>query len=334
MGRINTFIAVLLIAAALLWCGWVSVSSAQTNLIPNPGFEHDSDCNGTPDNWKRKGSRDSRLVFEKDGRQGTQAVSIIGKGTWRCRFKGQLPQGWYLFSLWVKRDGFIDGEYPVVRIFGRDITCDELFSWGMWVRWNRLLYLEGDLKKVEVALVNPGIRHRVWFDDISLVPFTVAALYPKDGAVITQGPPLFVWSMPEDGRVYEIRIELGDEKGLQKTYTTYSPRGNLLWVDDALMPGTYWWRAQVFHNGEFVAATRKGKFVVSKTLLPAPSKGPSPLLPARTLEGFFPLGIYGVPIEMLPEIKRVGFNAVQTYKQDTKYLRGYIKRVKDLGLRS
>jgi hypothetical protein len=51
------------------------------------------------------------------------------------------------------------------------------------------------------------------------------------------------------------------------------------------------------------------------------------------LEGFFPLGIYGVPIEMLSEIKRAGFNAVQTYKQDTKYLRGYIERIKDLGLK-
>ena len=130
MDRRTTLIAVLLIATALLWCGWGSVSSAQTNLIPNPGFEHDRDCDGIPDNWKRKGSRDSRLVLEKKGHKGTEAVSITGKGTWQCRFKDQLPQGWYLFSFWVKRDGFIDGEYPIVRIFGREILCDELFSWG------------------------------------------------------------------------------------------------------------------------------------------------------------------------------------------------------------
>ena len=217
MDRINTLIAVLVIATALFWCGGMSVSFswAQTNLIPNPGFELDRDIDGIPDNWKGKGSRDSRLLRGEGGHKGTQAVSITGKGTWRSRFNHHLPQGWYLFSFWVKRDGFIDGEYPLARIFGKEILCDELFNWGMWVRWSRLLYLEEDLKKVEVALVNPGMRHTVWFDDVSLVPFTVTALYPKDGGVVSQGPPLFAWSMPEDGRVYEIRIELEGEDGVQ-----------------------------------------------------------------------------------------------------------------------
>jgi hypothetical protein len=146
--RHNTLIAALVIATTLLWCGWGGVSSAQTNLIPNPGFEHDRDCNGIPDNWKRKASRGSRLLLEKEGYEGTHAVSIAGKGTWQCRFKGRLPQGWYLFSVRVKRDGFVDGEYPLIRIFGREILCDELFNWGMWVRWSRLFYLEEDRKKI------------------------------------------------------------------------------------------------------------------------------------------------------------------------------------------
>jgi hypothetical protein len=331
--RRNTLIAILVIATALLWCGWGGVSLAQTNLIPNPGFEHDHDGDGIPDTWKRKASQDNRLCLEHEAYKGTHGVSIAGKGTWRCRFKGRLPQGWYLFSVRVKRGGFVDGEYPLIRIFGREIPCDELFNWGVWVRWSRLLYLEEDRKKVEIALVNPGMRHTVWFDDVSLVPFTCTIMYPKDGGVVTQGPPLFVWRMPEDGRVYEIRIELEGEDGVHKTYTTYSPLGNLYWLEESLLPGTYWWRAQVFHNGVFVAASRKEQFIVAKTLLLAPGKDSSPLLPARTLEGFFPLGIYRVPIEALGEIERVGFNAVQTYKRDAEFLKEYIKRAKDLGLK-
>lgn len=335
MGR--TTLIIIVFAAALFCGGTVGACQAPANLIPNPGFEDDGDHDGIPDGWGKRGDRDSRLLLEKRGHAGTKAIAITGKGAWRCRIKGRLPQGWYLLSFWVRRDGFVDGEYPRIRIFGRDITFDELFSWGSWVRLSRLLYLGDDRETDEIALINPGMKHTVWFDDVRLLPFTITTMYPKDGAVIAQGPPLFAWSMPEDGRVYTIEIALSSTRdpGVKKVYTTYSPQGNLYWVHESLPPGAYSWRITVSHNGTFIAASHTGYFAVSQPLLPVARKN-APLqlpAPARTLDGFFPLGIYGVPVEALPEIKGAGFNSVQTYRRDAKFLKGYIERANDLGLK-
>jgi hypothetical protein len=326
----STLIA-LVIAAVVSLGGWIQASSAQTNLIPNSSFEHDKDHDGIPDNWARQGTRDSRLLLEQEGYTGTRAISITGKGTWSCRIQAPVSQGWYILSFWVKRDGFVDGEYPLVRILDKEITFDELFTWGRWVRLSRLLYLGEDQETGAVAFINPGMRHRVWFDEVSLIPFAVHPLSPRQGEVLSQGPPLFAWTMPEDKRIYEIRIELSGKQGLQKTYTTYSPQGNLYWLPEQLLPGRYHWRIRVYHNGLRIAASQKIDFTVSQRLLPAADTGPS-LLPQRSLDGIFPLGIYGAPIEALPELKATGFNAIQTYRRDTGFLRRFTKQAQGLGL--
>jgi len=328
----RTTLIVIVIAAALLCEGSVGAYQDQTNLIPNPGFELDTDCDGIPDNWAREGNRDSRLLLEKGGYAGTRAISIKGTGTWRCSIKDRLPHGWYILSFWVKRDGFADGEYPLVRCLDWEITCDELFTWGRWVRLSRLLYLEGDPEGGEIVLINPGMRHTIWFDEVSLIPFTVTPLAPRKGAIISHGPPLFAWSMPEDGRVYEIRIELRGKEGLRRTYTTYSPQGDLLWLHEPLLPGRYHWRIRVYHHGHLIAASRKISFAVSQELPPAAGAGPT-LMPLKSLDGLFPLGIYGTTIESLPELKAAGFNAVQTSRREAGFLRKFIGRAQDLGLK-
>jgi hypothetical protein len=327
----NTLI-VLVTAAVVSLGGWIQTSSAQTNLIPNPGFEHDKDHDGIPDSWARQGTRDSRLLLEQEGHAGTHAISITGKGLWRCRIQTPLPHGWYILSFWVRRDGFVDGEYPLVRILDKEIAFDELFSWGRWGRLSRLLYLEGDREGGEIVLISPGMRHKVWFDEVSLCPFVVHPLSPRQGEVLSHGPPLFAWTMPEDGRVYEIQIELKGKEGLRKTYTAYSPQGNLYWLNEPLLPGRYHWRIQVYHNGLRIAASQKISFAVSQRLPPAASKGPT-LLPLKSLDGIFPLGIYGASIEALPELKAAGFNSVQTYRHDTGFLRRLIEQAQDLGLK-
>jgi hypothetical protein len=321
----------LVIAVACLAGGWLEGSAAQTNLIPNPGFEHDSDSDGTPDSWRKEGSGESLLLEEK-GHAGAQSLSMEGKGMWRCRFNGPVPKGWYLFSVWVKRDGFMDGEYPIVRFLNREITCDELFTWGRWVRISRLLYLEAHPAGGEMALVNPGMRHTVWFDEVSLVPFVVHPLSPRKGQVISHPPPLFAWSMPEDGRVYEIRIELKGDKGFKKIYTTYSPQGNLLWLPEPLPPGRYHWRIRVYHNSRRIAASKKIGFAVSQALRPATGTGPVHMMPLRSLDGFFPIGIYGAPLEALRELKATGFNAVQTSRREAGFLQQFIQQAAEAGL--
>ena len=326
----NTLIA-LVMAAIALWGGRIQASSAQTNLIPNPGFEHDRDHDGIPDGWAGEGTRDSRLLLEKEGYAGTRAISVTGKGLWRCRIQAPVSR-WYILSVSVKRDGFVDGEYPLVRILDKEITFDELFSWGRWVRVSRLLYLGEDQETAAVAFINPGMRHRVWFDEVSLIPFVVHPLSPGEGEVLSHGPPLFVWTMPEDGRVYEIRIELSGKEGLQKTYTTYSPQGNLYWLPEQLLPDRYHWQIRMYHNGHQIAASQKIRFVVSQELPPAASKG-STLLPQRSLDGIFALGIYGAPIEALPELKATGFNAVQTYRREAEFLKRFMERAQGLGLK-
>jgi len=56
-------------------------------------------------------------------------------------------------------------------------------------------------------------------------------------------------------------------------------------------------------------------------------------MPLRSLDGFFPLGIYGAPIEALPEIKAAGFNAVQTSRREAGFSREFIKGAQGLGLK-
>lgn len=332
MGR--NILIILVVVAILILVGCASYCSAQTNLIPNPSFEDDRDGDAIPDGWETDATDDSLLRLEKEGYEGKRAISIKGHGLWRSQLKEVIPHHWYLLSLWVKRDGFIDGEYPIVRLLGREIKLDELFSWGRWLRLSRLLYLGGHQETAEIALINPGMRHKIWFDEIRLVPFTVTPLYPRNREVLSQGTPFFAWRIPGDGRVYEIQIELINKKEFNenKIYTTYSPQGALYWVSEPFLPGKYRWRIKVYHNGALIASSQKVSFEVTKMLHPAAGMEPTPL-PPRSLDSFFPLGIYGATIKRLPDLKRAGFNCVQTYRREIGFLREFIERANRPGLR-
>jgi hypothetical protein len=330
----KNILMIVLIVTVLIAGGYGGDCSSQTNLIPNPGFEHDRNGDGIPDGWERKGPSDCRLQYETQAYRGKRAISVEGKGSWRCRLEALAHDRWYLFSLWVKRDGFRDGEYPIARLFDKEITFDELFTWGRWLRLSRLLYLEGHPKTDELAIINPGMRHKVWFDDVMLIPFTITPVYPKNGTVISQGPPLFSWTMPDDGRVYEIKIELCRNKELNKKdiYTTYSPHGTIYWLKVPLLPGTYTWRIRVHHNDVPIAVSQSVTFEVTKTLLPIQEKSQSSVS-QRSINGFFPLGMYGATIENLSELKEAGFNCVQTYRRDHQFLNKFVKETERLGLK-
>jgi hypothetical protein len=144
------------------------------NLIPNPGFEKDVDKDRIPDFWKFESfeQKEELPISIAVAHKGKKSISIEGKGVWHCTVKDIEPHKYYLFSFWVKRDGWKDDEYPTIQIFDKKMYLNELFSWNARIRMSRYMNSE-ELQQTEIKLMNPGMSHRIYFDDIELIRYGI-----------------------------------------------------------------------------------------------------------------------------------------------------------------
>jgi len=306
-------------------------------LIPNPGFEEDYDGDSVPDYWQMNevGGEKGMLKLESQGYQGQKSISLSGKGIWQCKIQGIKSDKYYLFSMWVKRDGFKDGEYPKIKIFQQGIYLNELFSWGGWMRLSWFLNPSVQ-KNTHLLLINPGMTHKIWFDSLYLTEFMIKPLSPSEGEIIEGTSPKLTWEMPEDDHILDIRIELSKDRDFKEKMVVemVSPLGNSYQIKRELTKGTWYWRMEVFKNRTRIATSTPQMFIVKHQ--PIASIAPQSFnhsVPNSTSPGnpidainpinpksFFPIGIYGAHIAALPELKEAGFNSVQSYVRDLEYI--------------
>jgi len=334
-----------------------STWGAFPNLIPNPGFEKDRNQDGLPDHWQKKvsGKEKSFLKLETRGHHGQRAISILGKGGWQCKVGGLKPHKVYLLSLWIKRDGWRDGEYPTIKILDRELYLNEVFSWGEWMRLSWFLPSHRH-KETSLVLLSPGMTHKLWFDDLCLTEFRVQPLSPHEGEVINTSTPLLSWIMPENDNILDIKIEVSRDRNFSEKMVTktVSPRGNSYQTKEGLEKGKWYWRVKVYKNQQQIATSPVRTFIVRvKTLkkttsTDAPFISPTPANPTNAINptnslnsinsitppSFFPIGIYGAEPQAFSELKEAGFNSVQSYSTDIIFIRRFICLAEKHGLKA
>ena len=281
------------------------------NLIPNPGFEEDNDNDLIPDFWKMEGfeQKEGLLISTETAHRGKKSISINGKGVWHCTVKDIEPHKYYLFSLWVKRDGWKDAEYPAIHIFDKKMYLDELFSWGAWMRMS--WYLDSkEMSQTEIKLINPGMSHRIYFDDIELIRYNINLLLPEDNCALNTLLPEFVWRIPDDDKILDLEIELsGDGDFKDKiVLSTINALGSSFKIREKLDTGDWYWRIKVYKNSNMITSSGARSFSVKSDP--------------------FPIGIYGATEDVFGELKEAGFNCVLA--SSTK---DYVLSAKENGLK-
>jgi len=322
---------ILLLSWALMMKALVIPPCHAINLIPNGEFEEDQDADGIPDHWHPELPAGGRVVLPGREKAGFgQGYSLVLPGrtdlTWSCRIEGIRPHTTYLFSFWIKREGWREDEYPQITLFGETRSLRELFSWGGWVRYS--WYLNSSFYDHTILrLSNQGMTHKVWFDSVHLEEFRIHLERPLPGQVIASGPLVFSWWIPPDDHVLDILLELSisEDFSQSQVYRTVSPKGNSLILQSPLTPGQWFWRIKVYKNRQLIGVSKTSSFRFKGLGLGRTA------YPDRSVRGetnrvdFFPLGIYGAEIEALSELRAAGFNAVQNYNHDPTFLRRFAR---------
>ncbi len=263
------------------------------NLIPNPRFEVDKDNDLIPDFWRMEGfeQKEGLPTSATIALRGRKAISINGKGTWHCTINNIEPHKYYLFSLWTKRDGWRDDEYPTIEIFDKKMYLNELFSWGGWMRLSWYLY-SGERKQTDLLLINPGMSHRIYFNRIKLIKYDINLLLPRDNSILTTSSPKFIWKIPRDDKILDLKIELSRSGDFNDkiVLSTKNALGNSFEMKEKLDVGRWYWKIKVYKNNKMITSSETKSFFVKSD--------------------FFPIGIYGATEDVFSELKEAGFNCI------------------------
>ncbi len=281
------------------------------NLVPNPGFEEDIDKDLIPDFWKIEDfeQKEDLSTSATEAHKGKKSISIEGKGAWYCTVKDIEPHKYYLFSFWVKRDGWKDGEYPTIQIFDKRMYLNDFFSWGAWIRMSWYMNSE-ELKQTEIKLMNPGMSHRIYFDDIELVKYSIDLVSPEDNAALNTTLPEFVWRIPDDDKIIKVEVVLSRTADFKDKVvaSTLNAMGSSFKIKKKLDAGTWYWRIKDYKNSNMITSSKTRSFSVKSDP--------------------FPIGIYGATEDAFDELKEAGFNCVRAGSK-----KDYVLSAKETGLK-
>lgn len=319
------------------WCERPGDWDGFENLVHNPGFEKISPPNEFPDGWTGEPHDAHSIVkMESSGFRSDRSISIRGSGQWSAVIRDITPNAYYLLSFWVKRKGWKDGEYPHIKIFDKEIYQNELFSHGGWLPVSYILN-SGRHRETALKFSGKGLTDKIGYDNVSLQEFKIIALSPEEGEVVRNKGVNFVWAAPRDERVYRIRIQFSREGDFENSYMaeSFSPLGSELHLHKPLKSGKWFWKVSLWHNGVQLAQTEVSSFAVSNGAFnwvepPVEYLGSAQRIPAD----FFPIGIYGAPIEAFGELRQAGFNLVQSYDSRLDYVEKFVGTADLYGLKA
>ena len=286
------------------------------NLVPNPGFEADDDKDGIPDGWRQDPPANftsTRFKAQKGFSSNKSLFIEAGKTVaWKIDIKNIKPNRNYLLTFWVKREGWKDGEYPLVHIFGQKIRMNELFSWGRWRKVRRVVQAR-EKKETILAFSADRLSHGLAIDQVKLRELAFTNLRPTGNKVVTKGGPIFSWFFTPSDLVYRLKIELSPSPDLLKPtiIELMSPGKSGVRLLRRLPAGEWHWSIRAFLGAEEVAHSGIKSFRVpegggTSGTIPHHIRADPPYLP----QPFFPIGMFDARPKGFPELKAAGFNSV------------------------
>lgn len=318
--RLRTLLLIGFLLGSLSSCQVVRVERLPPlrNLAPNPGFEEEA--GGIPQDWRR-------ILLPGGGPPGpsrTQGwlsphalyLAPRARVEWRAQVDGVRPGRHYQLTFLVKREGWRDGEYPHLQIFGREIRLNELFSWGGWRKVRHVFRASGE-ESTELAFIGRGLTHGFAIDDVELLEIAFQELRPSRGEEVQGGRPVFSWTLPPNELIIRQEIEFSRDPGLRSptVIELMSPQGSQVRLLQPLAGGDWHWRVKAFLGQEEVARSEVQRFLVSgKEGSPAGALPPRVRLdPPPAHPAFFPLGFFSARPDpaSLKEVREAGFNTVQ-----------------------
>jgi len=316
----------------LLPCASLSALEPR-NLVENPSFE-ESDEMGDPAHWDWWGSEAGQLTdgevfeWEPEGHSGERSVSIReecwgSRGYWHTILRGIEPGRWYAVSVWARRDR-PTGWMPELHLFGQRKVMN-LYRAGVWRKFNWLLNSGEFSGDVVLKLVNWRKPYRVWFDDVVVEEFCVEVEAEAE-------PGELRWRYPRTGCLVVFTVEgARDEQFRDGVFTQAMTLKNEIRLPANILPGEWHWRVKAFQNDVPLAMSQprkveieppdrtRGPFVPHQEAIPSLQRESSEYISFDQdlnllVDGkpFFPIGIYGLPVEKFSEAKRAGFNTVWT----------------------
>jgi hypothetical protein len=293
-----------------------TVSPFFPNLVPNPGFETDVDKDGKPDGWHQvpamKPSHGKTEI--QKGLKGERSLVIASGGsvTWKTRLKNIKPGRHYLLTFWVKREGWKDGEYPFVHIFGRKILLNELFSWGGWRKVRRVVQAREENETLLAFSANK-LAHGLAIDQVKLRELAFTNLQPAEKKTVPKGRPTFTWSFTPSELVFRLKIKLSTSPALlNPTVIELMSPGKLgVRLLRQLPEGEWYWNIRSFLGVEEVAHSDIKSFRVldgNKTSKTIPKS--IRVDPPNQRTSFFPIGMFDARPSGFAELKAAGFNSV------------------------
>ncbi len=270
------------------WIVFISVSNASSNLVPNPGFEVDANKDGVPDFWGIEKNKNFQVRLEEKGKNG-KCISMLGKGILYCKINSIVKNKYYLLYFWIKRQNWREGEYPIIRIFNRDVYLNYIIGWGDWIKVTLLFNSKKD-SKTTLYFINPGLHGKIYVDDVSLIEFTPQPKSPSHE--IYTSFPEFSWWLPKNPYILEAEIQISRYSSFKKVFTVkriIAPKGNKITSDFPIDAGRWFWRVKIYKNRRLITISKPLSF----DILP-----------------FFPIGIYAVPLRYIATVKKAGFNSI------------------------
>ncbi|MFQ6082953.1 MAG: hypothetical protein ACE5WD_06300 [Candidatus Aminicenantia bacterium] len=233
---------------------------------------------------------------------------------------------YYYLSFYLKRDKFFQGEYPLIYFGNCKLELNDLWWRNKWHHCEFFLRNKGngEFPEVEFSFPKRGVFS---VKEIKVIPFQIHLKYPPEGKVFINEKIKFVWEFPVNYRLLEVKIELSKSRDFKKSKVIHYNNVFLNYYElpYSLPEGKWFWRVKVFQYKNLLAVSDIKNFYVRGEK----GKDFSEIDEVRIKErpenlDFYPIGIYSPTIESFNELKKAGFNAVQTYRTEADYLKQFI----------
>ena len=263
--------------------------------------------------------------------------------------------------MWLIRDHEIDGVYPIVSLFDREVRLSDFWYVNKWQKIELFFRAPAggtnDRNDLLVLRIPRG-NYRISIDDLRLREFSVVPEWPKDGDGILRsrgtGHALNVlFHMPETERLLEATLVIDTDNGPDTPREHTDSGGNPIRSErrfsitnvaegrsisvpqDEVPPGRYRWRIEVRQYKDLLTASEWRTLDIrgeaeATTLRPVRGRGEEEN-PVQTV--IAPIGIYNADTADFRELSGVGFNAVHISPSHVRNLREALASARESGLK-
>lgn len=289
------------------------------NLIRNGGFEMGKDSKEMLPGWsfvlsRLPGFKKSGYYWESPGYAGEKSLGLTAGDVepaiiWTEMSNIQFNT-YYLLQFLAKRDSFTEGVYLETELFESKKRWDNHLLSGGWQKFFGLFYSQ-DIEGISYLKFINSFPEKFLLDEISLLAYRIS-LNPPEFDPRTHTVKLS-WREPEHDLALQFRIQFSRNLPFSPAASVEITNSGPLALEltGNLAKGNWFWQVEAFHGDQTIAISEIGQY-----------RGDS----------FFPIGIYGVPVEELEEVHDAGFNIAQNYSEKPEFLGELLEKAGSTGI--